>query len=125
MGAPTPKRCGRSPLVGDKFVVGDLLNTFCLPLGAAIRVVLPRYATVWVERDSSLCFIGEVAHIRASSPFGPRYDPAGLHDSLDNLLVLCPNCHRHIDQDVTSFPVDRLRAWLWEQRIELVRDSKK
>ena len=30
-------------------------------------------------------------------------------DHIDNLLYLCSNCHRIVDQDVGSYPVERLR----------------
>jgi hypothetical protein len=43
---------------------------------------------------------GEVAHICAEAPGGPRYDPS-LSDAEcqaePNLMLLCPNCHKRVD----------------------------
>ena len=44
--------------------------------------------------------VGKVAHIRAQSKGGPRYDPDYPEDKIqdiDNLILLCGNCHDRID----------------------------
>jgi len=57
-------------------------------------------------------FIGEIAHIVGVRPGASRYDPdfprSRLHE-LDNLLLLCPNCHTEIDKHPSRFTVDELR----------------
>jgi hypothetical protein len=56
--------------------------------------------------------IGEVCHISAASPNGPRYDPqqspAERH-GFDNLILLCANHHLVIDDDPEAYTVERLR----------------
>jgi hypothetical protein len=55
------------------------------------------------------CF-GEAAHIVARSPNGPRGEgprPAGI-DGYDNLILLCPNDHKVIDDRPTEFTVASL-----------------
>jgi hypothetical protein len=54
---------------------------------------------------------GEVAHIRAKSSGGPRYDQgqsAQERDAFDNLLLLCPLHHQIVDADVQAYTVVRL-----------------
>jgi hypothetical protein len=61
-----------------------------------------------VEGDS---IIGEICHIRAVSPNGPRHE---LHQSsadrhgYDNLILLCANHHKVVDDDPEAFTVERL-----------------
>lgn len=60
------------------------------------------------EEDGSY-IIGDECHIISSSIDGPRYKP-GLedYDSYDNLLLLCKNHHREIDENCTSYSEELL-----------------
>ena len=53
----------------------------------------------------------ERAHIWAYSPDGPRGHPQGEFDphDIENLMLLCPKCHKHIDDNPDEYPVDRLK----------------
>ncbi|SRR6266498_2617769 len=54
---------------------------------------------------------GQICHIRAQSPEGPRYDPAQTDEdrhSFANLLLLCPVHHVVIDDDDRSYTFERL-----------------
>jgi hypothetical protein len=68
---------------------------------------------------------GQNAHIIAYSDEGPRASVESgtpeVHD-VSNLLLLCPECHKHIDDDPDRFPVDVLRQYkgAHEARIRLV-----
>ena len=56
---------------------------------------------------------GQVAHIEASSPGGPRYNEAQTDDecnSIDNLMLLCPACHKFIDENAFDFGVEFLKG---------------
>ena len=56
--------------------------------------------------------VGEMAHIIAKSAKGPRGDSAGGSDSYDNLILLCPTCHRHIDKSPDgTHTVEQLHDW--------------
>ena len=57
--------------------------------------------------------LGEIAHIRAHSPEGPRFDATwtGSVDSYDNCLLLCRDHHRLIDSNADAYPVDSLLDW--------------
>ena len=64
---------------------------------------------------------GEIAHIKADSPGGPRYDPdqsENERQGLDNLMVLCPQHHKIIDLDPTTYSVDIL------MRMKAAHESK-
>ncbi|RGA00776.1 hypothetical protein DI270_033320 [Microbispora triticiradicis] len=56
--------------------------------------------------------IGEMGHIAPHSPDGPRREaarPAEV-DGFDNLMLLCPSCHRTIDKEPDLWPEPYLRA---------------
>lgn len=56
--------------------------------------------------------IGEICHIKARSPEGPRYDSQQNdteRNSYDNLIILCPNHHKIIDNDPESYTIERLK----------------
>ena len=58
--------------------------------------------------------IGVAAHITAASPGGPRYNAvlsSEQRSSAWNGLWLCQNCAKLVDNDVSLFPEDFLRAW--------------
>lgn len=67
----------------------------------------------------------EAAHIVAFSRQGPRADaalPASYINSVDNLMLLCPPCHKLVDDHPDEHSVDRLRRHktLHEDRIHYV-----
>jgi hypothetical protein len=55
----------------------------------------------------------DIAHICGDKPGAPRHDPTMTpeeRDDFDNLMLLCPNCHRRIDGlEPDQHPPDRLR----------------
>lgn len=58
--------------------------------------------------------IGEVCHIRAESPGGPRYDPDLDEDEKDeyhNLILLCPTHHTVIDKASDKYSAQNLEQW--------------
>ncbi|MDH6167120.1 hypothetical protein M2282_002269 [Variovorax boronicumulans] len=72
------------------------------------RCAFPKCGVQLVQEATIL---GEISHIKAASPNGPRYDPnqapADRHD-FDNLLLLCANHHKVVDDDEISYTVERL-----------------
>ena len=65
--------------------------------------------TVSIAEGASV--IGEICHIRAASADGPRYDPSQNDDerhSFGNLILLCANHHKVVDDDVEAYTVQRL-----------------
>jgi tetratricopeptide (TPR) repeat protein len=57
--------------------------------------------------------LGEIAHIRAHSREGPRFDVTwtGSVDSYDNCLLLCRDHHRLVDSNADAYPVETLLEW--------------
>jgi len=72
------------------------------------RCAFPKCQSALVQGDT---LIGEICHIKAASPNGPRYEPQQTADQrhgYDNLLVLCANHHKIIDDDPEAYTVERL-----------------
>ena len=76
------------------------------------------------EKDKA-AQIGEIAHIIGSSEDGPRGDgnfPKEKLDDYENLILLCPTCHKKIDKQPNSYSPSDLREikinhekWIDEQ----------
>lgn len=66
---------------------------------------------------------GEVAHIIAASQDGPRgtEESANLQIEFSNLMLLCQQCHKEIDDNPDRYPSELLSEWKWkhEDRIEI------
>lgn len=84
----------------------DLKKLFAL---SGNRCAFPK-CTDTIVNGSTL--IGEICHIRAANPGGPRYDSeqsAEDRHGFQNLILLCRNHHKVIDDDIESYTVDRLQ----------------
>lgn len=56
--------------------------------------------------------VGEMAHIIARSEDGPRGESGGGSDQYENLVLLCPTCHRHIDKSPDgTYTTEQLHLW--------------
>lgn len=72
------------------------------------RCAFPKCVHQIIEHES---VIGEICHIRAASPEGPRYDPDQSQtdrDSYENLILLCGVHHKVVDDDVEAYTAERL-----------------
>jgi len=68
--------------------------------------------TTLLETGGTGYIIGEMAHVVARRPLGRRGRVEGGSDSYQNLLLLCPSCHRMIDKaPEDTFPEDMLFQW--------------
>jgi hypothetical protein len=84
---------------------------------------------LWLDSLTQSEFnVAYIAHIVADSPIGPRGDAVHseqLKGDINNLMLLCDECHRHIDRaDVAGHPVARLQNMKrrHEARIDTVTD---
>ena len=60
------------------------------------------------DRDS---IIGEVAHIKGEKPSSARYDSSMTdqdRNCYDNLIFVCGNCHKIIDDQPNTYTVEKL-----------------
>jgi hypothetical protein len=72
------------------------------------QCAFPKCTTPVVEGSTVL---GCICHIAAASSNGPRYDHSQsdeTRNSFENLIILCPNHHAVIDDDVESYTIERL-----------------
>lgn len=70
-----------------------------------------RGCTQEIVADDNL-YVGEICHIEAASPNGPRFDPESSDEvrrSAENLMLLCHAHHRRVDADVETYTVESLR----------------
>lgn len=73
----------------------------CAFSGCPYQVQLPEGVTIL-----------EIAHIFASNPGGPRFNPAigaGQANEDSNLILLCPVHHRLVDENPSAYPAEVLR----------------
>lgn len=76
------------------------------------------------EDERSTYPLGEIAHIEGENPGSARYNSGMTDDErrrYDNLILLCPNCHREIDNDCQTHTVEKLiktkkdhEKWIFE-----------
>jgi hypothetical protein len=55
--------------------------------------------------------LGEICHIKAKRPDGPRYDPEQTEEErhgFGNLVLLCPTHHAIVDGDAGKYTVEKL-----------------
>lgn len=77
---------------------------------AANRCSFPECNSELVDTHGNV--IGEICHIKASHPNGPRYDPLVIQERLfdeENLIALCPTHHRLIDVKPYIYTADWLQ----------------
>jgi len=56
--------------------------------------------------------VGEMAHVIGSKPTAARGTPEGGEDTYDNLILLCPTHHTHIDKAPDgTYPIALLHDW--------------
>jgi hypothetical protein len=64
-----------------------------------------------IVQISTGVLVGEVCHVKAASPAGPRFDPqqsAAERHGYQNLILMCAKHHIVIDDDEESYTVERL-----------------
>lgn len=66
--------------------------------------------------DDGITVLGEICHISAANKFGPRYNSLLNDDerrSFENLILLCPEHHKIIDNSANElkYSVDTLNLW--------------
>jgi 5-methylcytosine-specific restriction endonuclease McrA len=64
-----------------------------------------------ILQDRPNYHVGEMAHIIARSSGGPRGASAGGSDRYNNLILLCPTCHREVDKDSSGYSESLLMQW--------------
>ncbi len=73
------------------------------------RCAFPTCTVEIVHKDT---IIGQVCHIKAQNPLGPRYDPqqsvTDRHD-YQNLILLCANHHLVVDGDPDTYTSEELK----------------
>jgi len=71
---------------------------------------------VLAEIADAMRFVAQIAHIRAATPDGPRYDPSMTNDErrdFPNLILLCKPHHDDVDNaaNARTYTVDMLLRW--------------
>lgn len=74
------------------------------------KCYFPKCNADLIDRNSNQV-IGEICHIKARSPGGPRFDANQTdieRNDFTNLILLCPTHHEVIDSDEESYTFERL-----------------
>ncbi|NMH67130.1 HNH endonuclease signature motif containing protein [Shewanella salipaludis] len=75
--------------------------------------------------ESGNYVVGEMAHVIGSKPTAARGTPEGGEDSYDNLILLCPTHHTHIDKAPEgTYTVDMLHEWKRQHEAEISNAGK-
>ncbi len=96
--------------------LGALSGNRCLHPKCGLPVAIPVAENV-VHGDGSdgpTEFTTDICHIHALSEGGARFDPRMTKDernSLDNLILLCKNCHKIVDDNPETYTADILKGW--------------
>lgn len=64
-----------------------------------------------LEADDADTYVGQICHIKAESPKGPRYDPDQTEEErngFENLLIMCGTHHTVIDRNAKKYTVEVL-----------------
>ena len=78
------------------------------------RCALPdcrRELVIVVNNNDPDTPLAEIAHIKGEKPGSARYDPSMTEDernSAENLIIVCPTCHKKIDNQLTAYTVEEL-----------------
>jgi hypothetical protein len=79
--------------------------------------------SLFASTDNKHVTIADMAHIIAASLEGPR-GTAVLSEAeraeFENLMLLCPSCHRLVDQAPESYSASQLRRWKEEVQHRIV-----
>jgi len=89
---------------------------------AAGRCSYPGCPTLCVDHlldEAEPLILGEMAHVIAEQPSGPRGTPAGGDAGYDNRILLCPTHHRMVDKAPKSFPPNTLMQWKAEHEAQV------
>jgi len=69
--------------------------------------------------------VGEMAHVIGNKPTAARGTPEGGTDTYDNLILLCPTHHTHIDKAPEgTYPIELLLEWKKKQE-EIIYNAGK
>ncbi len=89
-----------------KLALFALSNNICGFRTCDNKIVIPDY-----DLNGGSPHKGEAAHIRGEKEGAPRYDsdyPKNKVNSLENLILLCSDCHTKIDKNPEKYSVEML-----------------
>lgn len=117
----------RAPLIQDMRRAPSERSIKMLYALSGGMCAFPECGTRLVDPQSH-ALLGEICHIHAASPGGPRFSPTQSdadRNEADNLIILCPTHHSLIDQDASRYTADALRAMKTqhEERVRAILDT--
>lgn len=104
-----------------KLALFALSNNTCGFRTCDNKIVIPDYAL-----DGGSPHKGEAAHIRGENPGSARYDPTypeNKVNSLENLILLCSDCHTTIDKNPEKYTVEILLEMKKEHERDALSNS--
>lgn len=104
-----------------KFALFALSNNVCGLRGCNNKIVIIDY-----DLENGSPYAAEAAHIKGEKPGSARYDPEYPEEklnSLENLICLCPRCHKKIDKNPEKYPVELLLQMKKEHEYAALNDN--
>lgn len=97
-----------------RYPIGDLKILWALAAGRCSYPGCTEICIVPGLGAGGPAVVGDVAHIIAHAPGGPRSNPdlpSEYLDSYENWILLCPNHHRLVDAQPEHFDAQTLHEW--------------
>lgn len=91
------------------------------------KCAFPECKTDLVEANGNGTVLGEICHIKARSPKGPRFDNGQTEqerNAYDNLILLCANHHKLVDDNANIFSVSVLSEMKKSHEERMTRGEK-
>ena len=98
----------------------DMKVLYMLSGAKCAKCNTPLYIT---KADGNVSNLSEMAHIRGEKPDSARYDKTMTDEerqSYANLMVMCPKCHKEIDDDEQKYTVNMLKQMKAEHEQEII-----
>ena len=77
------------------------------------------------ETSGEIIYIGQMAHVNGYTIDGARAIPDDLeNNTYDNLILLCSNCHKKVDDAPRQYPADELKKIKKEHIINIDRKQE-
>jgi RES domain len=117
----------RETNVPRRYPLGDIKILWALSAGRCCFPGCREICIAPATSESNAAALGDIAHVVAHSPTGPRGDENFPEEALDtyaNWILLCPTHHRLVDSQPLTYDVGTLLQWKREHETWVTRQLR-